>query len=77
MQPQTSVLMQQTTSEHRNTQIQVLLQLSNEATTHRSTYFHNTHMFSSSHSDSTQACCKDRDIVPICHSDSGRSIQKI
>jgi hypothetical protein len=29
--------MQQTTSELRNTQIQVLLQLSNEATTHRST----------------------------------------
>jgi hypothetical protein len=39
MQPQTPVLMQQTTSELRNTQIQVLLQLSNEATTHRSTYF--------------------------------------
>jgi hypothetical protein len=31
--------MQQTTSELCNTQIQVLLQLSNEATTHRSTYF--------------------------------------
>jgi hypothetical protein len=31
--------MQQTTNELRNTQIQVLLQLSNEATTHRSTYF--------------------------------------
>jgi hypothetical protein len=31
--------MQQITSELRNTQIQVLLQLSNEATTHRSTYF--------------------------------------
>jgi hypothetical protein len=31
--------MQQTTSELRNTQIQVLLQLSNEATTHRSTFF--------------------------------------
>ena len=39
MQPQTPVLMQQTTSELRNTQIQVLLHLSNEATTHRSTYF--------------------------------------
>jgi hypothetical protein len=39
MQPQTLVLMQQTTSELRNTQIQVLLQLSNEATTHRSTFF--------------------------------------
>jgi hypothetical protein len=39
MQPQTPVLMQQTTSELHNTQIQVLLQLSNEATTHRSTYF--------------------------------------
>jgi hypothetical protein len=39
MQPQTPVLMQQTTSELRNTQIQVLLQLSNEATTHKSTYF--------------------------------------
>jgi hypothetical protein len=32
MQPQTPVLMQQTTSKLRNTQIQVLLQLSNEAT---------------------------------------------
>jgi hypothetical protein len=31
--------MQQTTSELRNTQIQVLLQLSNKATTNRSTYF--------------------------------------
>ena len=31
--------------------------------------FHNTHIFSSSHSDSTQACWKDRDIVPIGHSD--------
>jgi hypothetical protein len=39
MQPQTPVFMQQTTIELRNTQIQVLLQLSNEATTHRSTYF--------------------------------------
>jgi hypothetical protein len=39
MQPQTPVLMQQTTNELRNTQIQVFLQLSNEATTHRSTYF--------------------------------------
>jgi hypothetical protein len=39
MQPQTPVLMQQTTSKLRNTQIQVLLQLYNEATTHRSTYF--------------------------------------
>jgi hypothetical protein len=39
MQPQTSVLMRQTTSEICNTQIQVLLQLSNEGTTHRSTYF--------------------------------------
>jgi hypothetical protein len=39
MQPQTPVLMQQTASELRNTQVQVLLQLSNEATTHRSTYF--------------------------------------
>jgi hypothetical protein len=39
MQPQTLVLMQQTTSELRNTQIQVLLQLSNEAITHRSIYF--------------------------------------
>jgi hypothetical protein len=39
LQPQTPVLMQQTNSELRNTQIQVLLQLSNEATTHRSTYF--------------------------------------
>jgi hypothetical protein len=77
MQPKTSVLMQQTTSEVRNTQIQVLLQSSNETTTHRSTLFHNTHMFSSSHSDSTQACWKDRDIVPIRHSDSDRSIQKI
>ena len=39
MKPQTPVLMQQTISELRNTQIQVLLQLSNDATTHRSTYF--------------------------------------
>jgi hypothetical protein len=39
MQPQTLVLMQQTIIELRNTQIQVLLQLSNEATTHRTTYF--------------------------------------
>jgi hypothetical protein len=39
MQPQTPVLMQQTTNELRNTQIQFLLLLSNEATTHRSTYF--------------------------------------
>jgi hypothetical protein len=39
MQPQTPVFMQQTISELRNTQIQVLLQLSNEATTHRSIYF--------------------------------------
>jgi hypothetical protein len=39
MQPQTPVLMQQTISELRNTQIQVLLQFSNDATTHRSTYF--------------------------------------
>jgi hypothetical protein len=39
MQPQTPVLMQQITNELRNTQIQVLLQLSNEATTHRSIYF--------------------------------------
>jgi hypothetical protein len=31
--------MQQTTSELRNTQIKVLLQLSNETTTHRSTFF--------------------------------------
>jgi hypothetical protein len=31
--------MQQTISELRNTQIQVLLQLSNEATTRRLTYF--------------------------------------
>jgi hypothetical protein len=31
--------MQQTTSELRNTQIQVILQLSNEATTHKSIYF--------------------------------------
>jgi hypothetical protein len=39
MQPQTPVLMQQTTIELHNTQIQVLLQLSNKATTYRSTYF--------------------------------------
>jgi hypothetical protein len=39
IQPQTTVFTQQTTNEIRNTQIQVLLQLSNEATTHRSTYF--------------------------------------
>jgi hypothetical protein len=39
MQPQTLVLMQQTTSKLRNTQIQVILQLFDEATTHRSTYF--------------------------------------
>jgi hypothetical protein len=39
MQPQTPVLMQQTTNELCNTQIQVLLRLSNEATTYRSTYF--------------------------------------
>jgi hypothetical protein len=39
IQPQTLVLLQQTTSELRNNQIQVLLQLSNEATTHRLTYF--------------------------------------
>jgi hypothetical protein len=39
MQQQTPVLMQQITSELHNTQIQVLLQLSNEATTHRLTYF--------------------------------------
>jgi hypothetical protein len=77
MQPQTPVLMQQTINELRNTQIQVLLQLSNEATTHRSTYFTNTHMFISSHSDSTQAYWKDRDIIPICYSDSDRSIQNI
>jgi hypothetical protein len=31
--------MQQTTSELRNTQIEFILLLSNEATTHRSTYF--------------------------------------
>jgi hypothetical protein len=36
MQPQTPVLMQQTTNKLRNTQIQVLLRLYNEATT---TYF--------------------------------------
>jgi hypothetical protein len=35
MQPQTPVLMQQTINELRITQIQVLLQLSNEAMTHR------------------------------------------
>jgi hypothetical protein len=29
------------------------------------------------YSDNTQACWKDRDIVPIGHSDSDRSIQKI
>jgi predicted AlkP superfamily phosphohydrolase/phosphomutase len=34
-------------------------------------------MFSSSYSDSIKACWKDRDIVPIRHSDSDRSIQKI
>jgi hypothetical protein len=39
MQPQTPVLMQQTTNELCNTQIQVLLRLFNEATTYRSTYF--------------------------------------
>jgi hypothetical protein len=39
MQQQTPVLMQQITNELRNTQIQVLLQLSNKATTYRSTYF--------------------------------------
>jgi hypothetical protein len=39
MKRKTPVLMQQTTIELHNTQIQVLLQLSNEATTHRSTYF--------------------------------------
>jgi hypothetical protein len=39
MQPQTPILMQQTTSELRNNQIQVLLQLSNEATTHTLNYF--------------------------------------
>jgi hypothetical protein len=39
MQPQTPVLMQQTISELRNTQTQILLQLCNEATTHGSTYF--------------------------------------
>jgi hypothetical protein len=61
--------MQQTTIELRNTQIQVFLQLSNKATTHRSTYFTILTCFISSHSDSTQACWKDRDIVPICYSD--------
>jgi uncharacterized Rmd1/YagE family protein len=39
MQPQTPVLMQQTISELHNTQIQVLLQLFNETTTRRLTYF--------------------------------------
>jgi hypothetical protein len=39
MQPQTLVFMQQTTSELRNTQMQVLLQLSNETITHMLTYF--------------------------------------
>jgi hypothetical protein len=39
MQPQTPVLMQQTTNELHNAQKLVILQLSNEATTHRSTYF--------------------------------------
>jgi hypothetical protein len=34
-------------------------------------------MFISSHSDSTKACWKDRDIVPIRYSDSDRSIQNI
>jgi hypothetical protein len=39
MKPQTPVLIKQTTIGLLNTQIQILLQLSNEATTHRSTYF--------------------------------------
>jgi hypothetical protein len=33
-------------------------------------------MFSSSHSDSTQACWKGRDIDPIRHTDSDRPITK-
>ena len=69
--------MQQTTNELRNTQIQVLSQLSNEATTHRSTYF--TILTCLARVIVivliTQACWKDRNIVPIRHSD--RSIQKI
>jgi hypothetical protein len=75
-QPQTVVLIQQTTNELHNSQIQVLLQLSNETTTHRSTYFIILKC-SMSHSDNTQACWKDRDIIPIYHSDSDRSIQNI
>jgi hypothetical protein len=61
MQPRTPVLMQQTTSELCNTQILVLLQFFND------TYvdlFHNSHVFNLSHSDNTQVCCKDRDMVP-------------
>jgi hypothetical protein len=53
MQSQTSIIMQQTTIELRNTQTQVLLEFSQD------TYvdmFHNTHVFSSSHSDTTQTC---------------------
>jgi hypothetical protein len=34
-------------------------------------------MFILNHSDSTQACWKDRDIVPIRHSDSDRSMQNV
>lgn len=33
-------------------------------------------MFSSSHSDSTQACWKGRDIDPIRHTDSDRPVQQ-
>jgi hypothetical protein len=43
MQPQTLIFMQQTTGELRNTQIQVILQLSNEPTTYKSTFPH-THL---------------------------------
>jgi hypothetical protein len=49
-QPQTPILMQQSTIELRNTQIKVLLEFSHH------TYvdmFDNTHVFISSHSDST------------------------
>jgi hypothetical protein len=57
--------MQQTTSELRNSQIQVLFKLFNDAYVD---LFHNTHMFNSSHSDCTKAGWKDRDMVPSRHS---------
>jgi hypothetical protein len=53
MQPQTSVLMQQSITGLHNTQIQVLLEFSHDKYVDM---FHNTHVFSLNHSNSTQAC---------------------